>query len=237
MLLNKIKIKNFKAIKEANLDLDAFTVIVGANGSGKSSVLQALHWMFQSGRNLKVKTNASKGSTLSEKDATYMPSPDYRNAGHDAEYGNVERAPQMDIEIEAHNESGEKMSASMWIKSARNEGLSVHVPSNNAFVAYLRGRDKEFSSYIPGLAGIPLSEEKRTKLIVHQLAAAGDANTVLRNILFLLKNSPVGNQPSLGAVEQLVSRVMGALTLYVEFNEEKNLTIHAEFQTDKMKKN
>lgn len=243
MLLRKVTIKNFKAIEETTINLGAFTVIVGTNGSGKSSILQALHWVFQSGRNLEVKTNkvakggtqASEGSTLSEKDATYMPSPAYRNAGHGAEYGNFKGTPQLDVDVEATTPAGDLLAASLWIKSARNEGLSVHVPSNNAFVAVLRDQSKEFSSYIPGLAGIPLSEEKRTKLIVHRQAAAGDANTVLRNVLLLLERVTEGGQTGLKLVEALVSEVMGELTLEVGFDEEKHQTIHAAFQTAAMR--
>tara|TARA_R110002126_G_scaffold289977_1_gene446035 strand:+ start:11055 stop:11585 length:531 start_codon:yes stop_codon:yes gene_type:complete len=165
--LKKILIKNFTAIDETIIHLGQFTVIVGANGAGKSSVLQAMHWMFQSGRNptIQARPNVEKGSTLSEKDATYMPSPDYRNAGHGAAYGNFKDTPQLDLHVEAQTQDGDILNAQMWIKSAKNEGLSVHVPTNSEFVTTLRDRKREFSSYIPGLAGIPLSEEKRTKLI------------------------------------------------------------------------
>lgn len=223
MKLNKVTIKNFKAINEATIDLSLFTAIIGANGSGKSSILQALHWMFQSGRNLSVDTNKSPraGSTLSEKNATYMSSPEYRNAGHGPEYGNFRETPQLDVEIDAQTSAGESVNASMWIKSARNEGLSVHVPSNNAFVAALRDRGKEFSSYIPGLAGIPLFEERRTKLIVHRQAAAGDANTVLRNVLLLLEGVSHKDITGLAWVQKFVSEVLGDLTLRVSFDEEK----------------
>lgn len=237
MQLNKVTIKNFKAIEDTTIDLGAFTVIVGMNGSCKSSILQAMHWMFQSGRNLTVDTNndSAKGSTLSEKDATYMPSPDYRNAGNGPEYGNKGGTPQLDLRVQGQNDNGSEFEASMWIKSARNEGLSVHVPSNNTFVATLRDRNKEFSSYIPGLAGIPLSEEKRTKLIVQRQAAAGDANTVLRNVLLLLEGVSDNGQTGLELVEKFVSDVMGELILNVEFDDEKHQTIQAAFQTAAMK--
>lgn len=237
MKLNKVTIKNFKAIHEATVELSAFTVIVGANGSGKSSILQALHWMFQSGRNLAVDTNKSPtvGSTLSERNATYMPSPEYRNAGHGSEYGNFKDSPQLGVTIEATAGDDAEVSASMWIKSARNEGLSVHVPSNNIFVTALRSKDKEFSSYIPGLAGIPLSEEKRTRLIVQRQAAAGDANTVLRNVLLLLEGVSHQGRTGLKLVEEFVSEVMGDLTLQVSFDEEKDQTINATFQTAAMR--
>ncbi|WP_299508416.1 ATP-binding protein [uncultured Roseobacter sp.] len=242
MQLNEVKIRNFKAIDSTTINLARMTVIVGANGSGKSSVLQALHWMFQSGRNLAVGTNAVKnedyrqsdGSTLSEKDATYMPSPEYRNAGHGAEFGNKKGSPQMEVELSATNTNGDALNASMWIKSARNEGLSVHVPSNNAFVQSLRDQSKEFSSYIPGLAGIASVEEKRTKLIVHRQAAAGDANTVLRNVLLLLKGITHENETGLDLLMRFVSDVMGPITLTVDFIEDKHQTIQASFQTKVM---
>ncbi|MEP0155882.1 AAA family ATPase [Pseudophaeobacter sp.] len=242
MQLNEVTIRNFKAIDDTTISLARMSVIVGANGSGKSSVLQALHWMFQSGRNLSVGTNAiqkndfrhSDGSTLSEKDATYMPSPEYRNAGHGAEFGNKKGSPQMEVELKATNANGDPLNASMWIKSARNEGLSVHVPSNNPFVLSLRDQSKEFSSYIPGLAGIASVEEKRTKLIVHRQAAAGDANTVLRNVLLLLKGITHEDETGLDLLQRFVSDVMGPITLKVEFVEDKHQTIQASFQTKVM---
>ena len=244
MQLNEVTIRNFKAIESTTINLAQMTVIVGANGSGKSSVLQALHWMFQSGRNLAVGTNAVKngdfrlsdGSTLSEKNATYMPSPEYRNAGHGAEYGNFKGSPQMEVEVKATptGATEDALNASMWIKSARNEGLSVHVPSNNPFVQALRDQSKEFSSYIPGLAGSASVEEKRTKLIVHRQAAACDANTVLRNVLLLLKGISHESETGLDLLQRFVSEIMGPFTLKVDFIEDKHQTIQASFQTKVM---
>jgi ABC-type cobalamin/Fe3+-siderophores transport system ATPase subunit len=236
MRLAKVTIRNFKAIEEASIDLAPFSVLVGSNGSGKSSVLQALHWMFQSGRNRSIEARKKKtdGATLSERNATYMPSPDYRNAGHGAEYGNRADSPQLGMIVEAETSNG-TVTAEMWIKSARNEGLSVHVPTGNSFVTALRDPAREFSAYIPGLAGVPLSEEKRAKTIVHRLAAAGDANTVLRNVLHLLQSVQVDGGNGLAKVQSFVSQVMGEFTLTVEFQDDRHSTIQARFQTAEMK--
>ncbi|MCA3451971.1 MAG: AAA family ATPase [Rhodobacter sp.] len=237
MRLREVTIKNFKAIDNTTLTLGDFNVIVGTNGSGKSSVLQALHWMFQSGRNRSVEANRdkNKGATLSENDATFMPTPDYRNAGHGHEYGNKQGTPQLDLTVKAESEDGAQLLAQMWIKSARNEGITVHVPSANAFVTQVRDQSREFSAYIPGLAGIPLTEEKRSKLIVQRLAAAGDANTVLRNVLDLLRQTKVEEKEGLLIVQEYVSSVMGKFSVEVDFEDDKHTRILARFQTAEMK--
>lgn len=244
MKITSIQIANFKAIKSATLELHpTMNVLVGANGSGKSSVLQAFHWMIQSARSNVVSPGApstnpnqsDKASTLSEKDAIYMPSPDYRSAGHGGDYGNAKDKPQLDVHISAIDESGQEITAAMWLKSARNEGISVHIPSGNAVVAKIRDMDRDFSAYIPGVAGIALEEEKKSKLLVHRSAAAGDANTVLRNILVLLERQTINGTNGLKLVEELVSQVMGEFRLRVEFDEEKHTRIMASFQTGRMR--
>jgi len=42
--LQAVQIERFKTIKEAPFDLDSLNVLVGANNSGKSSIIQGLHF-------------------------------------------------------------------------------------------------------------------------------------------------------------------------------------------------
>lgn len=241
MKLRNVSVKNFKALDEVSLSLQDFNVIVGPNGSGKSSVLQALHWIIQSARNPSVDTNKDpeSGSTLSLNDAIYMPSPDYKNAGHDGIYGNFKDAKRLDVTLRAEeeDEGGDKLEAKLWLKAARNEGLSVHVPSNNQLSAALRDRNREFSAYIPGLAGIPLSEERRAKSIVLRQAAAGDANTVLRNVLWLLKQIEVNsnnNERPLSELQDRVSKAIRKTEFKISFDDDKDYSISVEFKTSEM---
>jgi len=46
MRISSIKVKNFRCIKDAQTPLDNLTVFVGRNGSGKSSMLQAVNVFF-----------------------------------------------------------------------------------------------------------------------------------------------------------------------------------------------
>jgi putative ATP-dependent endonuclease of OLD family len=47
--LASIRVENFRCLRDLELELDSVTVLVGANGSGKSSVLHALKWFFAGG--------------------------------------------------------------------------------------------------------------------------------------------------------------------------------------------
>lgn len=42
-MINTVAISNFKCLREVRIELERFTVFVGANGSGKTSVLEAIH--------------------------------------------------------------------------------------------------------------------------------------------------------------------------------------------------
>ena len=41
-VLSQIRLKNFKSVKEAKVDLKMLTVVVGKNSSGKSTLLQSI---------------------------------------------------------------------------------------------------------------------------------------------------------------------------------------------------
>src|SRR5271157_6468232 len=42
-MIQKVHIQNFKSLRDVSIDLERFTVFVGANGSGKTSILEAIH--------------------------------------------------------------------------------------------------------------------------------------------------------------------------------------------------
>ncbi|QEH31991.1 recombination protein F [Aquisphaera giovannonii] len=42
-MIRKVRVQNYKSLRDVSVDLERFTVFVGANGSGKTSILQAVH--------------------------------------------------------------------------------------------------------------------------------------------------------------------------------------------------
>lgn len=44
--IQSVRIKNFRALKDVQIDFDSVTTFIGPNGTGKSTVLRALDWFF-----------------------------------------------------------------------------------------------------------------------------------------------------------------------------------------------
>lgn len=61
MRIKTISIKNFRSLKDVDIEFDDITTFIGPNGTGKSTVLRALDWFF----------NGSKGGELSDEDCSY----------------------------------------------------------------------------------------------------------------------------------------------------------------------
>lgn len=49
MRIQSAHIKNYRSLRDVRLELTDLTVLLGSNGTGKSSILQALHWFFNGG--------------------------------------------------------------------------------------------------------------------------------------------------------------------------------------------
>lgn len=46
-MIERVRFENFKRLADTTVPLQPFTLIVGGNGSGKSSILQGLHDVLQ----------------------------------------------------------------------------------------------------------------------------------------------------------------------------------------------
>jgi predicted ATPase len=67
-VIKRLIIKNFKCIKELDIELAPFTIFVGPNGSGKSSILEALALMSQAAKENKSIRNAIRGELVEYQD-------------------------------------------------------------------------------------------------------------------------------------------------------------------------
>ncbi len=221
MELEKITIKDFKKIKEVALPLSNINVIVGANGSGKSSVIQGLHLACCCLRQAST-VRKDRSSVIPIEELDYLPTDDYTELGHDEKWGNKEGSNKSSFGLVFRNQlTQQEVDVSCSIRAARNKGISVfgNVPQEvNSQI-----RRDYFTAYIPGISGIPNEEEKRAERVVKRASSFGDSNVFLRNILLII--SQFGK---LKEIEQLVSQVIAPRTISIEVNydEQKDLVIN-----------
>lgn len=45
--LSKISIKNFRSCKDIDINFSSFTPLIGYNNAGKSTILNAIEWLFK----------------------------------------------------------------------------------------------------------------------------------------------------------------------------------------------
>ncbi len=91
MKIKTVKIRNFKLFKELNVDINDFTVLVGDNGTGKSTLLEAIHLAltgFYRGRNI----NSNISQDLFNIDCI-------KEYTAELKIGNYPKLPEISIEI------------------------------------------------------------------------------------------------------------------------------------------
>lgn len=186
MSLQSVRLRRFKRIADAPMDLGPINVLVGGNNSGKSSIIQGLHFgvgVFQS-VGLVNKWTSTTGSTLSTSlnpnQLMYSPSEDVYALGPG---GKLMEAIENAITLDLVLKSGDSCSVS--IRKGRNRNILVSI-ENASIAKGLSSLDKPFSIFSPGLAGIAKKESYVSEGVLIRALARGDANLVLRNILLRL---------------------------------------------------
>lgn len=222
MELVKLKVEGFKKIREIELDLADVNILVGANGSGKSSVLQSAHLgcclMRQAD---KVAPNST--STVGVEELDYLPTDDYKKLGHGTNWGNKTDTPSSKLTLTFKKSDDTIVVASCELRSARNAGISISGNIPSELSALLRQKKKFFSAYIPGISGVPNKEERRSRKVILKACSFGDSNVILRNALLLLKQEDPIN---IEKIESWLSNIIGPVSIKVDHDDDKDLHVH-----------
>jgi len=184
--LKSVHIKRFKRIDDATFDLQAINVLVGANNSGKSTIIQGLHFGIGLIQTIALaeKLASSKNTlrtSLNPAQLLYSPAEDVSALGSGGRL--FESKQQEPMTIAFYLVSGEV--CSIQIRKGRNRNILVAI-DNVSVAQRLSSLERPFSIFSPGLAGIAKREEYVSDGVLLRALARGDANLVLRNILLRL---------------------------------------------------
>ncbi len=180
--LSSIRIQRFKKISDAPIDLEGVNVLVGGNNSGKSTIIQGLHFAVGLLQTIALSGDwGSAGSTsLNPIQLIYSPSEDVYAL---APNGKLLEPEEKAISFTLTLTSGK--SCSVDVRKGRNRNILVAV-KNVGVAKSLSSLEKPFSVFSPGLAGISKRENYVSDGVLLRTLARGDANLVLRNILYRL---------------------------------------------------
>lgn len=183
--LDKIIINDFKRIEALEIDLQPITALVGGNTSGKSSALQAAQLgisILQAAlRSTRANGAPDFAGTVANDAVLFRPTDlllDLRrgdratqNLGYSIIYRGVDLDTNTDKELKIE------------VRRGKNANIAITRTGDDDLAAVLADGDRPFSILTPGLSGIPLREEWRTKGAMDAAVMHGDANLYLRTVL------------------------------------------------------
>ena len=186
LMLQSLRIERFKRIRDAPFDLEPLNVLVGANNSGKSSIIQGLHFAIATLQTMGLLRRFQPSSvrplstSLGPNELIYSPSENAYALG----FGGMLKENKAEaIAVTFVLQTGEK--CSIRIRKGRNRNVLVSVEHPQT-AQKLSGLRQPFSIFSPGLAGIVKTESHVSDGVLLRTLARGDANLVLRNILLRL---------------------------------------------------
>lgn len=186
MPLTTVRIERFKSLKALELDLDTVTCLVGPNNSGKSSVLQGIQFGISVAQTLRLAVGVRRSGTLAADELVYAPLRDIQTLAHG---GRLRQNTSQQIAISFEDTDG--YNATVEVRRGKNSNISVSLRGDQELIDQLQSIDSPYSVLSPGLAGIPAYEEYKSPALVRRAAARGDANAVLRNVLWILSQDAV----------------------------------------------
>lgn len=227
MQIKSVFVENFMRIGErVNVELGPVTVLVGANGSGKSSVLKAIHWAVRCA----TRRDANGRTTLEQMD--YTPSKEFLELAHKRRIQNGSGTPKIKVGF-VDNDGNETV---IEINAARNDAgtkSSITGPLASDLTS-----EKQQTSYIPGLAGLAETETVLATPVLHRKSASGDGGAVLRHILYELAINSGGTTNEYYELLELnkwVGKIITGVQFWVKFDALRDVNIDAQFLTPDMK--
>jgi ABC-type proline/glycine betaine transport system ATPase subunit len=186
-----IHVKRFKGIQDLQLGLgDDALVLVGANNSGKSSVLHAAHFAVSVAQTSRLVgegvswANDTFRLSFNPTQLLWTPVTDVMAL---AKGGALAEDATQSIEITLADTNGDR--AIVTVRRGRNRNIQVSI-AGRSLGERLQDLENPFSVFTPGLAGIAREERLLSPGVVRRSVARGDANLVLRNVLWSLREDP-----------------------------------------------
>ncbi len=177
MRLTNLVLEKFKRVDKVDIDLHSLNVLVGGNNSGKSSVLQGIHFSVIAA----IASREAGKNTYTQDSLLFCPARNFEELRHGNSYLNQSQFGNLKLSAQFPDEAVTQYNIRIY--RGRNEGNVGCIRTGNFKIGALVASSNDlFSIYAPGLAGISQSEQYRSESVVRRGVASG-----LRNVLWLIK--------------------------------------------------
>lgn len=228
-MISQISIQNFMRLESCpNIPLGPLTLLVGQNGSGKSSVLKAIHWASRC-------ASLAQNNKLAVELMDFVPSVDFRSLAHRSTLQGRARggASTMPVTVTFKRNFEE---GSITLKALGN-AAGVNVETQGVVAAELVKEEPQ-TAYIPGLAGLAEHETILAAPVFRRRAASGDGGSVLRQMLLSTHSQEMNtgeDDVELTELSELVEQVIPGVRFWVKFDQRRDAFIRAWFYTPDMR--
>ena len=211
-MIKSVELQRFKQIESVHLNLSSINVFVGGNNSGKSCILQGIHFSVA----LAQARHIAGFDQFPPEQLRYCPTDEFLNLCYRQK---LHEGTSIDARFVDQDEQGEQQ-ANVSLTRGRN-GVVKAKTWGDAILRKISDPKGFFSIYVPGLAGIAIREEYRSELVVNNGIARGDANLFLRNLLLRIAKS----EERMKAFSERFQKVFPDCNVITEFSEADNLVI------------
>lgn len=196
-MITKLRLKNFKKVQEQVFNFNQFELLVGANNSGKSTVLQALAiWQFCVDQFRRAQKGGKRGIQVVLPSFTVLPLPEFNllwrdkvdrkytpkkdgSKGKDQEYIYIE------IEVFWNDAEGKESSFGTLLRYQTPQSMyAIPLGGWNKFAELDRDDQLPHIVYVPPFSGIEPHEQWMDDGNVRQHVGKSQPGSVIRNLLY-----------------------------------------------------
>jgi energy-coupling factor transporter ATP-binding protein EcfA2 len=224
--ITSVTIRRFKRLEEVQIALGDTTLLIGANNSGKSSILQAIHFAVSIAQSARLVgegvswRNDAFEVSFNPSQLIYSPVADVLSL---ATGGTLQEQRPTQIEIEFVDDTGSR--CTVGLRRGRNRNIAVSIVGRQ-LGELLMDLEHPFTVYAPGLAGVPKEERYLSPGVLRRIVARGDANLALRNVLRMLRAIP----EYWDLFIQDMQSIFEGISIQITFNENTDENIQVHFQ-------
>jgi len=202
-MIQKVRLKNFKRIEDEIFELTDFDLLVGANNSGKSTLLQALAiWQYCVDQFRRSKRGGSSGIQIVLPNFTALPLPEFVLLWNDKterrypEVGGKKKQEFILVEIELFWLDINNEEKSLNVQLRYQTPQSVYAIPGKGWADFKKlDSTQNFPKmvYVPPFSGLEPSEIWYDDANVRKNVGKAQPGSVLRNLLFRVVDKPGRN--------------------------------------------